>query len=97
MLDARGIIGGNIDMWTVITGNAVKRRLAKIPNPDKERIKQAILKLQYKREELDIKPLTGSDEYRLRVGGWRLIMRINEEEKLIFIRALGSRGDVYKK
>lgn len=84
-------------MWTVITGNAVKRRLAKIPNPDKERIKQAILKLQYKREELDIKPLTGSDEYRLRVGGWRLIMRINEEEKLIFIRALGSRGDVYKK
>ncbi len=97
MLDARGIIGGDIDMWTVITGNAVKRRLAKIPNPDKERIKQAILKLQYKREELDIKPLTGSDEYRLRVGGWRLIMRINEEEKLIFIRALGSRGDVYKK
>ncbi len=97
MLDARGIIGGNIDMWTVITGNAVKRRLAKIPNSDKERIKQAILKLQYKREELDIKPLTGSDEYRLRVGGWRLIMRINEEEKLIFIRALGSRGDVYKK
>ena len=97
MLDARGIIGGNIDMWTVITGNAVKRRLAKIPNPDKERIKQALLKLQYKPEELDIKPLTGSDEYRLRVGSWRLIMRINEEEKLIFIRALGTRGDIYKK
>ena len=84
-------------MWTVITGNAVKRRLAKIPNPDKERIKQALLKLQYKPEELDIKPLTGSDEYRLRVGSWRLIMRINEEEKLIFIRALGTRGDIYKK
>ncbi len=84
-------------MWTVITGKPVQRRLARIPNPDKDRIKQAIKVLSANPEQLDIKPLTGRDEHRLRVGDWRLIMKINEEEKLIFIRALGSRGDVYKK
>lgn len=49
------------------------------------------------KRRLDIKPLVGTDEHRLRIGGWRLIMKINEEEKQIFIRALGSCGDVYKK
>lgn len=86
-------------MWTVVTGKPVGRKLARIPNPDKERIQHAIrdLESEDKHEELDIKPLVGRDEYRLRVGGWRLLMKIREEEKMIFIRALASRGDVYKK
>ena len=86
-------------MWTVTAGKTVKRRLERIPNPDNKRIKQALIDLrdEQAREQLDIKPLVGTDEYRMRVGGWRLIMKINEEEKTIFIRALGSRGDVYKK
>ncbi len=86
-------------MWTVIAGKVVKRRLERIPDPDNKRIKQALIDLkdEQKREQLDIKPLVGTDEHRLRIGGWRLIMKINEEEKQIFIRALGSRGDVYKK
>ena len=86
-------------MWTVTTGKVVKRRLERISNPDNKRIKQALVDLtdEQKRGQLDIKPLVGTDEYRLRVGGWRLIMKMNEEEKTIFIRALGSRGDVYKK
>ncbi len=84
-------------MWTVITGKPVERRLNRIPNPDKARIKQALKDLETNPKQLDIKPLTGCDEHRLRVGDWRLIMKIDEEKKLIFIRALGSRGDVYKK
>ena len=86
-------------MWTVTAGKTVKRRLDRIPNPDNKRIRQAIVDLsdERKREQLDIKPLVGTDEYRMRIGSWRLIMKINEEQKTIFIRALGSRGDVYKK
>ncbi|MBR1437164.1 MAG: type II toxin-antitoxin system RelE/ParE family toxin [Synergistaceae bacterium] len=84
-------------MWTVITGKPVKRKLDRIPNPDNERIKKAIRDLEVNPEELDIKPLAGRDEHRLRVGNWRLIMKISEEDKMIFIRTLASRGDVYKK
>ena len=84
-------------MWTVITGKPVQRRLERIPNPDKARLIQAIKLLAEKPELLDIKPLTGRDEHRLRVGDWRFIMKINEDEKIIRLRSLGSRGDVYKK
>ena len=73
------------------------RKLAHIPNPDRERLTQAIKDLETKPEQMDIKSLTGRGEYRLRVGGWRFIMKIDEDEKIIRIHSIGSRGDVYKK
>ena len=84
-------------MWKVILHKNVQRRLAKISNPDRDRIKQAIRDLEDKHETLDIKPLTGQDNYRLRVGGWRLLMDIYEDEKIFYVYMLASRGDVYKK
>ena len=84
-------------MWKVILHKNVQSRLAKISNPDRDRIKQAIRDLEDKHETLDIKPLTGQDNYRLRVGGWRLLMDIYEDEKIFYVYMLASRGDVYKK
>ena len=84
-------------MWTVNVDKAVDKKLKKIPNPDKSRIQQAIDDLEVKPEQLDIKPLVGREGYRLKVGGWRLLLDINEDERVIFVYMLASRGDVYKK
>ena len=84
-------------MWKVVIKKSVGQRLERIPNPDKKRIKQAIIDLADKPETLDIKPLAGRSDYRLRVGNWRLIMDIYSDEKIIHITLLDSRGDVYKK
>ncbi|MBQ9629906.1 MAG: type II toxin-antitoxin system RelE/ParE family toxin [Synergistaceae bacterium] len=84
-------------MWTVNVDKSVDKKLKKIPNPDKARIQQVIDDLEVKPEQLDIKPLVGREGYRLKVGGWRLLMDINEDERVIFIYTLASRGDVYKK
>ena len=84
-------------MWTVNVDKAVDKKLKKIPNPDKEKIQQAIDDLETNPEQLDIKPLVGREGYRLKVGGWRLLMDINEDEKVIYVYVLASRGDVYKK
>ncbi len=83
-------------MWKVIAGKAVRRKLEQIPNPDKGRIIQAIDKLKDNMDLLDIKPMVNRDDYRLRVGKWRLIFELREEEEIIFIRALDSRGGIYK-
>ncbi len=83
-------------MWKVIAGKAVRRKLEQIPNPDKGRIIQAIEKLKDNMDLLDIKPMVNRDDYRLRVGKWRLIFELREEEEIIFIRALDSRGGIYK-
>ena len=84
-------------MWKVVLNKLVQRKLARIPNPDKARIKQAICDLEDKHETLDIKPLVGRSGYRLKVGGWRLLMDIYENEKIFSVYMLASRGDVYKK
>ena len=51
-------------------------------------------------EKVDVKTLKGKKGtyYRLRLGDWRIIYRI-EEDKIIIINTLyaGSRGDIYKK
>jgi len=34
--------------------------------------------------------------YRLRIGQYRLIYQVKDDELLIFIISMGNRGDVYK-
>ena len=53
--------------------------------------------MEFNPEILDIKPLVGREGYRLKVGGWRLLLDMNIEEKIIYVYMLASRGDVYKK
>jgi mRNA interferase RelE/StbE len=47
---------------------------------------------------LDIKPMQGAGDqlYRLRIGQYRLIYQIVDQELVIFLMTAGSRGDVYK-
>lgn len=65
-----------------------------------DRIHIAIKGLTKKPPEGDIKKLEGYDDdrKRLRVGGWRIIFKIdsNNEIEILFIIEIGNRGDVYK-
>jgi len=45
---------------------------------------------------LDAKKLHGRSGYRLRVGEWRILYELKNEELIIIIIKIGSRGDVYK-
>ncbi len=40
--------------------------------------------------------LVGREEYKLRVGDYRLLARILPEEKRIFVYSLGHRKNIYK-
>lgn len=37
------------------------------------------------------------DIFRLRIGGYRAIFRIIDDELLVYIFDIGARGDIYKK
>lgn len=43
----------------------------------------------------DWKPLQGTPYWRLRVGGWRAICQIINNQLIIYVLKIGSRGDVY--
>jgi mRNA interferase RelE/StbE len=47
-------------------------------------------------ETLDIKPLKGRSELRLRVGKYRVLFVEDRETQTYVITLIGSRGDIYK-
>lgn len=82
--------------WNIVIAPIAEKRIAKIPDPDRRRILGAIGAL-YSGLTGDIKPLKGRGEWRLRVGGWRVLMDIDIPARLILVKYVDSRGDIYKK
>ncbi|MGL5675416.1 MAG: type II toxin-antitoxin system RelE family toxin [Cellulosilyticaceae bacterium] len=67
--------------------------LKKQPKNQQIRLFKAI----YKLPEGDIKKLTGGvDEYRLRVGDYRIIYKMKNEVLVILVLDIGNRGQIYK-
>jgi mRNA interferase RelE/StbE len=62
-----------------------------------ERIGKALQGLTIRPPIGDIKPLKGrKNQLRLRVGTYRIIFEIDQEEQMIYILTIDNRGDVYK-
>ena len=74
--------------------------LSKLDKRSIERIREAITGLTINPPQGDIKLMKGFSDgrKRLRVGGWRVIYRIDSENKveILFIIDIGNRGDIYK-
>lgn len=82
--------------WTVIITPTVKKRLVKVPKPEKIKIVNVLLSLEKHPLDRDIKPLKGRPEWRLRIGRWRILLRVDKTRKAIVAVAISPRGDIYK-
>lgn len=71
------------------------KELEKINDPFYSNIKQAIVALADDPRPQGYKKLKGRDGYRIRVGNYRVIYDIFDNELLIDIIALGHRKDIY--
>lgn len=63
---------------------------------DQKRIINALDTLITAPTTLDVKPLKGRSEMRLRVGKYRILFVEDAENKAYIVTTIGSRGDVYK-
>ena len=92
---------------TIKFSHAATKFLDKITEKDKERIRQKIKTLVLSIEnqgvipfrELDIKKLSGewSEFLRMRIGGMRVIFRIDHEKDEFLVYEIDFRSGVYKK
>lgn len=73
--------------------------LSRMDRSSQERVAGAIKQLQSDPYSYpQTKPLHGfPDERALRVGGWRVIYRIVQSERLVRIEEIGPRGQVYRR
>ena len=60
-----------------------------------QRCHRSILKLAGNPRPPGSQKLTGEEGYRIRVGDWRILYRIDDHERKVFIYRIKHRKDVY--
>ena len=79
----------------VILRPIAKKYLERLDAPTYARFIAAFTNLEKEPPEGDIKPLVGKDGFRLRVGKYRALCRI--ESSTIIVTNIDPRGQAYKK
>jgi len=84
-------------MYRVRILDAAAHELAELDKPIGRRIARRIDWLAANLSDLKLEPLTGalSGLYKLRVGDYRVLYEILEDEQTIVIHAIGHRSQVY--
>jgi len=82
--------------WQYLVLKPAQRYLERMQRADQEHIVNALDALITDPTTLDIKPLQGRSEQRLRVGKYRILFVKDEENKIYLVSMIRSRGDVYK-
>jgi len=75
---------------------SAQRYLQRMQLDDQVRIVKALDALVTDSTGLDIKPLKGRLEFRLRVGKYRILFVEDTDNQVYVVTQIGSRGDVYK-
>ena len=83
-------------MYEIIFSQKAKKQLFRLEKNIQERIITAIERIRI-RPEAYITKLVGDPGYKLRVGDYRLIMDIDNNNLLILLIKVGYRKDIYKR
>ncbi len=85
-----------MERYRIVFKRSVAKDLRSIPGPDVKRILQEIDALaENPRLDGSIK-LTGKNYYRVRQGNYRIIYEIRDDELVVVVIKIGSRGAVYR-
>ncbi len=82
--------------WQVITTRKAERTLRRLPKNLLQRLRKAIDALEHNPRPRGYKKLTGSDYYRIRVGGWRIIYTIKDDKLIVLVLTVAPRGSAYR-
>lgn len=85
-------------MWTVTFDKQATRALQAMDAKTQRRILDRIAELARdpKARNNNVKKLQGIEGYRLRVGEWRVVYRLKQQEMVIVVVKIGDRRDVYR-
>lgn len=82
-------------MYQVVISEPAKKFIKKLQQPFVRKIISAIEKFENNLRPHGCKQLVGSDLYRMRVGDYRIIYSIDDEVKIVDVRKVGHRKNIY--
>ena len=82
--------------WTIVVERPARKLLSRFPKSDQARILAAIDVLALDPfAARNVAPLKGRSGYRMRVGDYRVIYRLEKNRLIIVVFDLGQRSGVY--
>ena len=82
--------------YEIVFTDTSKKQFKKLDRDTQERIIKALERIRI-RPEAHVKKLVGDLGYRLRVGDYRVILDIYNDELIILVIKIGHRKNIYKK
>jgi mRNA interferase RelE/StbE len=86
-------------VYRIVYKKSASKVLTKLPRPIAMKFLEGFELLAndpINTKTLDVKKLVRREAYRMRVGNWRALYRIEAEQLIIEVITIGARGDVYK-
>lgn len=74
----------------------VQKQLQKLKNPIKQRILDSLQQMQNQPRFGNVIKMKNSEGYRLRVGDYRVLYDIDDTNRVVTIRRVAHRRDVYR-
>ncbi len=86
--------------WRIEIKPSAEKQYLRLDAVTRRRIKETLRDLEDTEKPLQhprVRPLTGKlkGDWRVRVGGWRLLMTPDRESEVLYIYAILPRGDAY--
>ena len=82
--------------YTVYILRSAEKELDRLPSSIYRRINTKILSLEENPRPRGSKKLSGREQYRLRIGDYRVLYNIDDTKHAITIFAVGHRGEAYR-
>ena len=84
------------EQWQVLVSRRAERVLRRLPKDVLLRISATIDKLAADPHPPGSRKLSGHDLYRIRVGAWRIIYAVHDDELVVLVLTVASRGEAYR-
>ncbi len=81
--------------YQVLIERSAAKSLSRIPAPHRERVTTAIRDLATTPRPLGVKKLSGRDAWRIRIGAYRVIYEIYDQQLRVLVVAVGPRQGIY--
>ena len=83
--------------WQVIVERDADKNMSRLPKDVRARLRSALDRLAENPRHPGVIKLQGYSElYRLRVGDWRIVFTIRDEQLIVIVVEVDSRGRVYR-
>jgi len=86
-------------MYNIILHKRVIKFINSRTPKEKQKIKEKLQLLQQNpyptNERADVKKLTNQSTFRLRIGSYRFVYEVVDEELVIYMEKADNRGDIY--